>query len=204
MKKVNLFLIITVVAVLVAFLNLSVFIYKIGKITGHAADTGVANLTVEAEVNVNFTTDSIEWGSGKVTAGQTSATLNTADNSATNITNGNWTGNTAGLVLRNIGNVNVSLTLQAGKAAAAFVGGTSPDYEWNISDTNLSGSCKESNVALGEFFDVNSTGPSAIICNPLGFDNAIDSIRIDIKLVIPYDSTTGVLTDTITATATAV
>ena len=86
-------------------------------LTGYGvSDTATINLTVESSLAINFTTDIINWGSGRVTGGNTNATLNTAAG-ASNVTNGNWTGNTAGLVVTNIGNSITNLSIKAGKNA---------------------------------------------------------------------------------------
>ena len=198
MNKVNFLFIIAIVAVAVAFFNVMINLDKIKTITGYATGTGTANLTVESSASVNFTTNNINWGSGIVTSGQSSATLNTAGGV---VTNGNWTAVSNGLVFVNIGNVNVTLDLGAGKTAAGFLGGTSPSYEWNITNIEANSCNNVSGIVLGASWNTNS---SARICNPLAFLDASDSVRIDIKLVVPYDTSTGAKSDIITATATAV
>src|SRR3989338_4932853 len=58
-------------------------------ISGYATSTGVANLTVEATVIINFTTNYASWGSGRVNSGYSSAYLTTMCG-GNNATNGNW------------------------------------------------------------------------------------------------------------------
>src|SRR5688500_5579649 len=71
-------------------------------ISGHATSTDEANLTVESIVSINFTTFQINWGSGRVNSGATSAGLNTFETG--NVTNGNWTLQTlGGLRIQNTG-----------------------------------------------------------------------------------------------------
>jgi len=185
-----------IVSLVVFFMNIS----KVVKITGKSV--GDINITIETLTQLNFTTSNINWGSGCVSPGKTSAIINTSSNGVDNVTNGNWTGNSAGLVIENIGNKNVTLDLAAGLTAATLIGGTSPDYEWNFSDGAEEGSCTVSSpVTLGVFWDVND---SARICDVFNYDNSLDVLRIDIKLIIPADSTTGAIGDVITATATAI
>ena len=187
-------LILLIVAVVVFFLNIS----QVVNLTGKAI--GTANLTVESITEINFTTNNIDWGSGAVTSGQSSATLNTAGDAA-NVTNGNWTGNTAGLVIENIGNVNVSLNISAGKTATTLLGGLSPTYEYNFSNIEAN-SCSGGTTALNEFTSANTS--VLRVCGIFDFSDDSDRIRIDIKLVVPSDSKTGAIGDIITATATAV
>lgn len=171
-------------------------------ISGYATSTGEANLTVEAAVIINFTTAQINWGSGRVNSGQSSAGLNTF--ATNNVTNGNWTLQTGGgLRIENLGNVNVTLNLSGTKTAAQMIGGTSPSYKWNVTSfeinacTNSSGGT--SALPLISFYDINTT--TALFCNRFQFLDDRDVVRIDFNLTIPSDSFTGALGDTITATA---
>ncbi len=176
-------------------------------ISGYATSTGEANLTVESAVIINFTTNTISWGSGRVNSGYSSAGLNTYETG--NVTNGNWTLSAAsrgGLRIQNIGNVNVTLNLSGTKTAATMIGGTGPSYKWNISNfethscRNSTGGAAASNgLPLDNFYDVNTT--TTEFCRFFQFNDSQDTIRIDFNLTIPSDSLTGVLTDTITVTA---
>ena len=171
-------------------------------ISGYATSTGEANLTVESAVIINFTTSQINWGSGRVNTGSSYAGLNTFETN--NVTNGNWTLQTAGgLRIQNLGNVNVTLNLSGTKTAAQMIGGTSPSYRWNVSNVE-SGSCLNSTggtdfLALNNFHNVNTT--TALFCGRFQFVDSADTVRIDFNLTVPSDSLTGALGDTITATA---
>jgi len=212
LKKINhnILLYFAIFLLAISLIVFSVNIIKIMRITGRATDTGEINLTVESKTQINFTTDEINWGSGSVSAGASNATLNTAGG-ANNVTNGNWTGNTAGLVVENIGNKNVTLDLKTGNNATALLGGTNPSYQYNVTNVEA-GSCTNSTggnnmssgISLGNFYDVNTTDPGTRVCDVFAHTDSIDTIRIDIKLVIPSDSKTGKITDTITATATTI
>lgn len=192
------FALVLLIASLVIF---GVNVVKVTNITGAVSTSvGQANLTVETVAAINFTTKFIDWGSGQVNSGSLKAYLNT---SAGTVANGNWTANTAGLVLENIGNVNVSLTMQAGKTAATFIGGTSPVYEWNFTNVQA-GSCTfDAGVNEGAFATVSQAAPDDI-CTVFGYLDSADALRMDISITVPSDSKTGPLTDTITATATAI
>jgi len=191
-------LILLIIALVVFFINF----LKIIELTGMAV--GTANLTVESKTSINFSTNIIDWGSGSVDVGEDNATLNTVAG-ADNVVNGNWTSNTAGLIIENIGNQNVTLDLKGGKTAQTFFGGTNPSYQYNASNSEED-SCTF-NIVEGAFQDVNITGPAGTrVCNVFNVLDSADTIRIDIRVVIPSDATqTGsAIGDILTATATAV
>jgi len=181
--------------------------YKEFILTGFVTDTAQVNLTVESTVAINFTTDYINWSSGRVNLGATNATLNTANN-GTPVLNGNWTNNTVGLILENIGNVNVSLNFTFSKNASSLLGGTSPSYAFNIT-SNETNSCNFTTSAVNNhtfttatFQEVNATSNNGIyVCSNFSFSDLADVVKIDIRLFVPSDSKTGTLSDTITAIA---
>jgi len=212
MKDNNLVLTIAFIAVAISLISAGITYFSIAnlvtQLSGYATSVGEANLTVASSANINFTTFVINWSTGQVNLGETHAILNTADGT---VTNGNWTAVSGGLVLENLGNVNVTLDLQTGKTPTQFLGGTNPGYMWNV--TSL-----ESNSCVNDsyeepFGDVNftmygvfaSTSTSSTrVCQYFNFISGADTIEIDINLSVPSDSLTGALTDTITATATVI
>ncbi len=208
MKLTDLLMVVAIVAVAFATINLIITINKIGDIkilTGFATDTGTANLTIESLASINFTTDNIDWGSGIVDTGETLAYLDTKSNS---VTHGNWTATGTGLILENIGNINVSLDIKAGKTAATFLGGTSPGYKWRFEDSLEAGSCLNSTggtdaLPLDAFYDVNTTSPGTRVCEIFQFADGTDSLKIHLNLSVPYNAIIGARGDIITATATA-
>jgi hypothetical protein len=191
MKSDNLLLAIAVIAVAVSIIGAGVTYNSVSVIqnmlTGYATSTGTINLTVASTASINFTTNNINWGSGQVTVGQTSATLNTAGG-ATNVTNGNWTGNTAGFVVENIGNVNVSFNLATGKNATTLLGGTSPSYQYNVTNVDPGSCINSTGFILGTFYDVNVSSTGTAVCDKLRSADTNDTVRIDVKLVIPSDT----------------
>ena len=191
----------------------AIFLFNLNNlnpITGEAL--GSINFTIESLTSINFTTNMINWSVGSVTPGQSIARLNTA---AGSVTNGNWTANSAGLVLVNIGNQNVTLDLKTTKNASQLVkGNTVGDYNYNVTVAEA-GSCvatngsrtmgASSNYTLGLFANVNKTSPGTRVCEVFVYNDNRDSIRIDIALNISSTSaTTGHVTDVITVTATAI
>lgn len=209
MKFEKLFLALAIIAVTISVVSVGVVYFSIDSLvsqfSGYATSTGDANLTVESLAVINFTTSAIDWGSGRVNSGASSAQLTTFPTN--NVTNGNWTLTTAGgLRIENLGNVNVSLNLTAGKSAASFFGGTSPGYQWNVSNVEsnscLNSSGSGSDTGLNVFSDTSTT--TTLFCSTFQFKDSADTIRIDLNLTIPSDSQTGALSDTITATAIAI
>lgn len=169
------------------------------KITGHATatDTAQVNVTITSTTAINFTVDSLNFGSGAVTTGAPSATINT-DGS---VTGGSWTPISSNLTLENIGNTNVSLSLSSGMTAAQYIGGTSPAYKFKFSSAET-GSCVNASPT-GVWIDT-ATGAGVNLCTNFQNDAAKDTINIGVQLTIPSDSLSGVRSDTFTATATSV
>lgn len=185
------------VSLVLFFVNIDKFF----KITGKATGTGTANLTVESLTNVNFTTNNINWGSGSVTSGKLNATLDTSAGE-NNVTNGNWTGNTAGLILENIGNQNVTLLIKSGANATELLEGNNPSYQFNLTNSEP-GSCTfNSSITEAVFF--NATTSYLQVCDNFDINQNNDTLRVDVLLRIPYNSKVGAIGDIITVTATAV
>src|SRR3989338_2497240 len=228
----KLFLIISAVlaGLSILFFILAVFfpgnLSKMG-LTGFATagntTAGKINLSIEEGLIINFTTDLIEWGQGSVDTGSLNATLDTSRNSAeTKVLNGNWSmtngstnfNKTNGLVLQNIGNVNATLYIKTASNAAGFLGGTSPAYQYNVTN-NETGSCGQNLTTtgnstnatyfgLGLYYNVNATaGDGTRICDWFNFEDEKDALTIHMLLRVPSDSLTGTLEDTVTATAFA-
>lgn len=209
MKRDSLLLIVAVIAVVTALVSagytLLTFSNLVTKFTGLAADAEV-NLTVERNIEVNFTTRAISWGNGRVSPGSTAASLTTFGTN--NVTGGNWTLTTAGgLRLRNEGNVNLTLNLSVGKSAASFIGGTNPVYQWNVSQQET-GSCvnstggthmPETGFNLSRFYATSTT--TIRVCGNFTYVSSADEIRMDFNLTVPEDATDGAKGDVITATS---
>jgi hypothetical protein len=156
-------------------------------ITGHAIDTGSVNVTVRETIVINFTSDNVNWGSGAVLEGHPSARIDTWGN----IDFGSWNPVAQGLVIRNEGNVNVTLNLTSGKNAASFIGGSSPSYKFKVNDVEEGACIPPSGFSLNETYD---SGTERRVCDLFV---ANTSVRVDIELTIPSDSDLGILSDTL-------
>jgi len=164
--------------------------------TGKATTSNV-NLTVSSNAKINFTVNNVNFGNGSVTSGN-NATIDTLGN----VINGNWTPTSTAFTIENAGSVNVTLDLKTDKNATTFLGGTNPAYKYNITDIEA-GSCN-STLNQSQWYEVNITGDGTLVCNPLYFSDSQDSIRVDIRLIIPSDSQKGDLQSIFTATATSI
>lgn len=180
------------------------------RLTGFATETGTINITIEELISINLTNATVNFGSGRLFEGASYGAVNTSTSglAASNVTGGNWSGNTQGFFLENIGNKNVTMNISFGTDAAGLIGGSSPSplYEYNLTNfepsscTNLTGGAG-GNVSLGVFRTANTT--AVLACDRFAYDNVgkmNDSLRIDIALIIPSNSKTGALNDTITLT----
>jgi hypothetical protein len=214
MRDDKLLLTIAVFAVAIAVVSTGITYFSIinltTKLTAYVTEA-TTNLTVETSAIVNFTNNAVNFSSGRVNSDSDAASLDTTGSGT--VTGGNWTAQ-AGLTIENTGNVNISLNLSGTKTAATFIGGTSPVYEWNVTESeantclNQSGRVADAGDAhhgleLNNFHNVNTTATQSEKCRVFRFQSANDAMRIDFNLTIPEDSSTGELTDLITATVVA-
>lgn len=194
MKEDNVLLIVAILAVVVAFVSVGLTYSSLSFFTGRATEDATVNVTVTSSADINFTTENINFGAGTVDAGKEYAIV--ASNNT--VTDGGWTPIDQGLVVENIGNVNVTFNVTFGKTAAEFIGGTDPVYQFMVSE-NEEGSC----IVTGGFeldtFTATSTSPIDV-CNPFPKTDTSDELRFDIYLKIPSDSLTGALGDVVTLT----
>jgi len=205
----NTLVVLAVLAVVLAFIALISVFYSVAVFSGITGQvTGEANLTIAAVTSINISNGSIEWGEGIVTEGS-SAVFNTSFGT---VGGGNWTTVKTGMLIQNSGNVNVTIDLATSKGnASSFIGATAGAlYEWNISNYEVR-SCISWSVdgIANNFTTVNGTtaGTEAFktrVCNVFGYIAAADVLELDFSVVIPETAPTGIKTDTITITATAV
>ena len=223
MENENVLLSLALVALVVSALGAGLTYYSYSSknlFTGYTITQvyGTTNLTVQSSVAINFTVNNINFGTGYVIPGTTGATLISNNNTGggdwnwTNTSN-NYLNVSNSFVIANIGNVNVSLWIQTNKTASQFIGGTSPLYQYNV--TNNASSCPGivANASFiggaptfGNWHNVNTSNATQpwvgdYICRNMSFTQNQNNLSIDIKLFVPSDSLTGALGDFITATA---
>ncbi|MCH7850627.1 MAG: hypothetical protein IH845_03225 [Nanoarchaeota archaeon] len=163
--------------------------YKI-LFTGKAVDSGFVNLSISSLVLLNFTDDTINFGSGSVNLGQVSATIDTLGS----VINGNWSATTTRFLITNLGNENLTINVSSGKTASSFIGGSSPGYRYNVSDGGKDICSPPSGFSLDTFYEVNASPDSQRVCDVF---ESLQNITIDLSLIIPNNSNIGVLSDTI-------
>lgn len=157
------------------------------------------NVTIITLASLNFTSNYINFGPGSVFLNSSYAVIDTKGN----VINGNWTPVNQGLVVENIGNTNLTVFLKSDSNVRDFIGGTSPQYKYSISNFELN-SCQDSVLLFNEWISFNSSGYGDQICDNFGFSDPNDSMRIDLELTIPSDSLRGERSDIITVTGVAV
>jgi hypothetical protein len=160
---------------------------------------GEVNITIVTITSLNFTTNYVNFGPGSVFLNSSYAIIDTKGN----VINGNWTSVNQGLIVENIGNTNLTVFLKSDNNARDFIGGTSPQYKYSISNSELN-SCQDSKLIFDEWVSFNSSGYGDQICDNFGFSDLNDSMRIDLELTIPSDSLRGERSDIITVTGVAV
>lgn len=150
------------------------------KLTGYASanDTAVVNVTISQTGVLEFTTDTLNFGTGAVNTAADTAIL--VSNGT--VTNGTWTPIDGQLVLENKGNVNVSLELIAESTVDEFYGVTGGSFDAMVAN-NETGSCTGTNVFTA-FYPLNTTQQTA--CGTaFSYHDTYDRLNVDVRLVIP-------------------
>jgi len=191
--------ILLVVAIGLSFVN--IFTSGFG-VTGFAVtDTSTVDVQIETVTAINWTQDNLDFGYGSVDELQTNATVD----SEGNIARGNWTSPNDALDLENIGGDDVVLTLVSNVSATNLIGGPSGQerFEWKINMTTDGTGCTDMYGGVA-YKEVNTTAQT--ICTIFENNDANDTLEVDIRFTIPYDSTyTGSSrTALLTATGTAI
>ncbi|KHO52794.1 MAG: hypothetical protein QT05_C0015G0007 [archaeon GW2011_AR13] len=95
--------------------------------------------------------------------------------------------------------MNVSINLSSDKAAATFIGGNSPTFEWKVS-SNETNACKDP-TNITAYTTVTTT--EQLACTNFGWADTADKLEIDLRVGIGSGAA-GEKTATITAEATAI
>ena len=177
---------------------------QIYSITGLASSTsGAVNVTVAATASINLTYNSINWGSGQVASGSSSATLDTNNNSAY-VQGGTWsTSGINGFTLENDGNVPVNVTINNTHNATTLINGTNPQFRFEARIPTGNSTACESGLLTGQT-EFAQTSIKRRICNTLNYTQNRDKLIIDINITIPEDSPTGSKNSTVTFDACSV
>jgi hypothetical protein len=178
--KTNLTQIIGYLAIAAILISLFFIGTKITGLVVTANETALVNVTISGAGALNFTTDVLDFGAGAVNVGQLGATINSEGSQG----EGTWAAQNGQLVLENIGNENVSLTLSTNKSVDSFIGGSSPTFKAKVSDKDA-GACTGTQT-FSSYAEINTTLQTA--CAVFGYAAALDEINIDFQLYIPNDA----------------
>ncbi|MBR9703813.1 hypothetical protein GOV12_00240 [Candidatus Pacearchaeota archaeon] len=208
-KKEVLFFVVLILFILSAISLFTVFVkinYFQEIINGYASEVStMASVTIIENLSITLDSSSINWGGGMIGNGSNNATLMTMGNSS-NMSDSSWDNSSViGIILRNNGNVNVSLNITFKYNVTEFFGPLSysgKDYSINISNKEA-GSCDGLGITLNSWLLVNKS--NWLICEKMSYYLDTNEIWIDAKLIVPYDSnnTNQDITDEITITASA-
>jgi hypothetical protein len=169
-----------------------------GMVESGTATTSVI-LSEETSIKV---TGSIDFGSGRVDADASNATL---DSDAGTVVGGTWNASLLPkyIQVENDGTVNISVNISAegNKNAHGFIGGTNPEFQLKGNETEED-ACP---TLAEEWTDVpNSTETKFNICGSLDFAQISDSFNVSARLVIPNDAASGERNVTLTFSASKV
>ncbi len=180
---------------LIVAISLSVANFFTGSITGYGTNSQETDVSVEIEgvTAINWTTDTLDFGSGAVDDGYDEAVLDTYNG---NVTDGNWSATSANLTLENVGGDYVNVTLESNLTANQLIGGTNPSIKWMISDEEPS-SCGA--IVDSAYTEVSIT-PGKEVCSPLYHNTTNNTMTVNFEVTIPIDATAGNKTFALTAT----
>ncbi len=199
------------VSIVISLGGLAIFMSRGGEqVTGAATSpVAIARINITERASINWTVYTVDWGTGYVGDNALYCLMDTeGTRDALNCTN--FTTVYEGLRLENDGNRVVTVNLSSNASAADFLGGTDPLFQWklmnNESDacgTHIAGNACSINASALQYqtyTDVSTAPVEACPC--FKFQNANDTINVELLVKVPSDSYTGVREATITAIAT--
>ena len=183
-------------------------------LTGRGTDveTSTASFEISGVTDINWSNSSLDWGVGYVdelpgpaelNSNHTNASCNTDVPPDGSVPNGSWQCLPNDLILQNIGNEYVNVTISCDNDANSFVGGTVgvPYFQWFFWE-NASNTCNYLN-ASGSFEEI-TINTNQTICTTFNNTQSFDKIYMDVRLVVPNDAFTGARTATFMASAETV
>jgi hypothetical protein len=189
-------------------------------ITGFAViPNATATVTVNTISSIKFSQASVAFSTGSVNtaSGFNNCTLSTTSASNSGCTD--FSEVSTPFTIENDGNTNLSVELRSNATATTFIG-SGALFLWNVSvsesgscvnasgtdrtavQPNTSVGCGGTTNACGSIFESVSTS-NKNICPSLLYNDASDSLNIDINISIPYDAPTGTKIAGIIVTGTA-
>jgi len=185
---------------------------RLASLTGYGT-AGYVNVTIGGRTEINVTQPYCGFGSGYVTEGYEFAVLHPGDKGIGDTapycqepvdTKDNWTNTTAYapncIALENVGNTYAKINVSAGKDAASFIGGSSPEYKvWSENKDGLA--CIGTLVTFANRASMSTS--NVTLCTNLSKAVGHTNMYAGCYLKIPKDAVANAKTDTWTFTATS-
>jgi len=195
---------------LATLIVLVVALGKFGVVTGFSTsnDTGDVNLSITAQASLRFTTSTCNFGSGSVEEESIYATAwsNATSMNATVGVGDEFKGCSTGLVVRNDGDVDLSVDVESSLTAAEFIGGNRETPAINVKSSDTTAvNCTSGGGSLQTTYVTIAGGVT--VCDNLDWKNVSSeggAVRIDFELIIPEDADPGDKGTIITATGTSI
>ncbi|MBU2589533.1 MAG: hypothetical protein KKB39_02100 [Nanoarchaeota archaeon] len=204
---------------LVAALFVSVFgtLSAINRLEGFQSLTGLwgvadgsnptyaaANLTIQSLLNVNFTDDTANFGTGYIRGGFDSCTIAT---DGTNTSGCYLFTIPNGLLLENQGNRHAKLNISNTNYSNSLLGGTASGYAWmwNVTEGNdVATTCSGGNFTgntsgysnITAIINQDNYMNSSVLCGIFNYSDSNDEINISIKFHIDQTAIARTISDT--------
>ncbi len=151
------------------------------------------NITSEVSLSVKY---NVNFGDGRVVGDNLSATL---ESNNTNAIGGTWSWPEQYIKIKNDGTVNEMVNVSASASAAAWIGGTAPDFEM-IGWVTEANACNDS-AYLNTYKEINTANASVALCKNLKSGTGKNEFNASVKLVVPSDALAGSRNVVLTFTA---
>jgi len=198
--------------------------------------TGVANVSIQSITQIRLNNNTVDFGTGFVNSTDVRCVLESNSSNRMNNTQGtsinacdkvgggpgfNAPAISANFVIENVGNVNITLSINSTFFGGAFYGngtpGTTPgflcdprtntppqnctlataEYNWSAGIVESSSCTSDSGIASRSRFNQSLNGTQQVVCSNQDFNSASNEIRVAIRLGIPRDSKVGLLNDSV-------
>ncbi len=177
--------------------------------TGFATSNSqaTATLNISTTTSIKFSINSVDFGTGSVNTTGTYTNCTMTINESSAITKVGCIGfndtNAAGdtFIIENDGGTDLNVTLNSTKTAATFIGGNASivSFQYAVSNNETaSGNSCAGTLGLVGWTEVNTSDRN--ICTNLTYLDGADTLRLGVRVVIPYDAISGAKTSTFTAT----
>lgn len=209
-------LVITVIGTVVSVSKLDGLGGQYTRLTGAVVDTGTTSVTIAGTAAFAVDVPSVSFGSGYVTEGSASATLDSSVADCSTWTG--WTNTTAcpamsarAMLLNNTGTVPLSVAVDTDKVSAEAwlceAGScTSVSSQLRLKvQNNEAASCTANGALLsdGNYVTIltNAAESGQTLCTEWDYNSGSDSLTVFYEATVPNDAATGAHTVTVTFTA---